>query len=87
MAPAEVPTIRPGWKPAFSSCVMAPFSAMPFNPALVIPTKVGVATFTFADGNNATFAYTVQLADMMSSVTQGKAITREVFVAPGTVCQ
>ena len=64
-----------------------PFSAMPFNPALVIPTKVGVATFTFADGNNATFAYTVQLADMMSPATQGKAITREVFVAPGTVCQ
>jgi hypothetical protein len=64
-----------------------PFSAMPFNPALVMPTKVGTATFTFADGNNATFAYTVQLADMMSSVTQAKAVTREVFVAPGTVCR
>jgi hypothetical protein len=64
-----------------------PFSAMPFNPAQVVATKVGVATFTFADGNSATFAYTVQLADMTSSVTQSKAVTREVFVAPGTVCQ
>jgi hypothetical protein len=33
------------------------FSAVPFNPSLVMPTKVGVATFTFADGNSATFAY------------------------------
>ena len=31
-------------------------------------TKVGTATFTFADGNNATFDYTVQLADMVAPV-------------------
>jgi hypothetical protein len=42
---------------------------------------VGKATFTFSDGNNATFAYTV------NGITQSKAITREVFVPPGTVCQ
>lgn len=62
------------------------FSSVPFNPALVVPTKVGTATFTFADGNNATFTYTVQLANMASPVTQSKAITREIFTAPGTVC-
>ena len=64
-----------------------PFNAMPFNPALVVPTKVGTATFTFTDGNNATFTYTVQLADMMGPVTQMKAITREIFDPPGTTCQ
>jgi hypothetical protein len=57
------------------------FSAMPFDPAKVVRTAVGTATFTFADGNHATFAYTV------NGVSQAKAITREVFVAPGTVCQ
>jgi hypothetical protein len=40
-----------------------------------------MATFTFLDGNNANFAYTV------NNVSQQKAITREVFAAPGTVCQ
>ncbi len=44
-------------------------------------TTVGTATATFTDGNSATFAYTV------SGVTQSKAITRQVFVAPGTVCR
>ena len=40
-----------------------------------------MATFTFADGNHGTFAYTV------NGVSQSKPITREVFVSPGTVCQ
>jgi hypothetical protein len=57
------------------------FNALPFNPANVVPTAVGSATLTFSDGNNATFAYTV------NGVAQNKAITREVFAAPGTVCQ
>ncbi|HZP85814.1 MAG TPA: hypothetical protein VFB54_03275 [Burkholderiales bacterium] len=56
------------------------FSAVPFDPARVIGTLVGTATFTFSDGNNAAFAYTV------NGVSQAKAITREIFVAPGTVC-
>jgi hypothetical protein len=42
---------------------------------------VGAASFTFSDGNNATFAYTV------NGVSQIKAITREVFRTPGTVCR
>jgi serine protease len=58
-----------------------PFSATPFNPAMITPTAVGTATLTFSDGNHATFAYSV------GGVTQSKAITREVFVNPGTYCQ
>ncbi len=57
------------------------FNAVPFNPSAVIPTKVGSATFTFGDGNNGVFSYTV------NQVSQSKAITREVFRAPGTVCK
>jgi len=56
------------------------FNAMPFNPAEVVATPVGTATLTFADGNDAMFAYTV------NGVSQTKAITRQVFRAPGTVC-
>lgn len=57
------------------------FNSVPFNPASVVPTAVGMATFTFADGNTATFAYTV------NGIAQQKAITREVFSGAGTVCQ
>lgn len=57
------------------------FNAVPFDPSQVTMTAVGTATFTFADGNTATFAYTV------NGISQTKQITREVFVAPGTVCQ
>ena len=42
---------------------------------------VGSAGFTFSDGNTATFNYTV------NGITQSKTITREVFTAPGTLCQ
>ncbi len=58
-----------------------PFNAVPFDPTKVSGTVVGSATFTFTDGNTGRFAYTV------NAVTQTKAITRDVFVAPGTVCQ
>jgi len=57
------------------------FSAVPFDPAKVTATPAGTATFTFSDGAHATFAYTV------NGVSQAKAITREVFVNPGTHCQ
>jgi hypothetical protein len=57
------------------------FNAVPFDPSHVTMTAVGTATFTFADGNTATFAYTV------NGISQTKQITREVFVAPGTLCQ
>ena len=58
----------------------------PASPALQ-STKVGTATFTFANGNSATFAYTAQLAGMTAAATRTKAITREIFTAPGTACQ
>ncbi len=58
-----------------------PFNAVPFDPTKVGGIAVGTATFTFTDGNTGTFGYTV------NGVTQSKAITREVFAAPGTVCQ
>jgi hypothetical protein len=62
-----------------------PFNSVPF-PALGSPgggqgSIVGTATFSFFDGNSGTFTYTV------NGVTQSKAITREVFAAPGTICQ
>jgi hypothetical protein len=56
------------------------FSAVPFDPAQVTRTQVGTMTLTFAHGNRATFAYTV------NGVSQSKTITRQVFEAPGTVC-
>jgi hypothetical protein len=62
-----------------------PFNAVPFppigSPGGAMFTAVGTATFTFGDGNNAQFAYTV------NGVSQTKAITRQVFSPPGTVCQ
>lgn len=58
-----------------------PFNASPFDPAKVVVTPVGTVTFTFADGNSGTFAYT------LGGVTQTKAITRQVFRAPGTACR
>ena len=57
-----------------------PFNAMPFKPAAVVGAAVGNAIFTFANGNSATFAYSV------NGVSQAKTITREVFRAR-TVCQ
>jgi hypothetical protein len=57
------------------------FNAVPFNPAAVNATPVGNATLTFANGNAATFAYTV------NGIAQSKAITRQVFRTPGTVCR
>ncbi len=57
------------------------FNAVPFLPANIGLTAVGSLTLTFANGNAATFAYT------LNGITQSKSITRQVFNAPGTVCQ
>jgi len=57
-----------------------------FAPGNVVSTKVGTATLTFADGNDATLNYTVQVSGMATPVTQAKSITREIFTAPGTAC-
>jgi hypothetical protein len=57
------------------------FNALPFLPANVALTEVGTLTLSFANGNSANFAYTV------NGVTQTKSIVRQVFRTPGTVCQ
>jgi len=57
------------------------FAAAPFDPSRVVETEIGTATLTFIDGNNGSFAYSV------NGIAQTKEITRQVFVAPGTVCQ
>jgi hypothetical protein len=48
--------------------------------------KVGTVTFTFADGNNASFHYDITGVGP-AEVSQTKPITRQVFTAPGTTCQ
>jgi serine protease len=58
------------------------FSAVPFDPTQVVQSPVGTATLTFANGNAATFDYTV------NGVAQSKQLTRELFAPPaGTLCQ
>ena len=57
------------------------FNALPFDPSRVTATPVGTATLTFANGNAASFAYTV------NGISQVKTITRQVFRNPGTVCR
>ena len=62
-----------------------PFNAVPYpplgSPGGAQGSIVGTATFAFLDGNSGTFSYS------LDGVTQTKAITREVFVTPGTVCR
>jgi hypothetical protein len=57
------------------------FDAVPFDISKVTATAVGSATITFTDGNDASFAYTV------NGISQAKPITRESFRVPGTQCQ
>jgi hypothetical protein len=62
------------------------FNAEPFLPANVLRTKVGTLTIVFASGSAAKFTYTVTLPGK-DTVLQTKDITRQIFRAPGTVCQ
>jgi len=61
-----------------------PFFATPWVPAAVTRMEVGTATVAFANGNAATFTFTV--TDGGRTTTQTKSIRRQVFRAPGTVC-
>lgn len=63
-----------------------PFSAVPWNPGAVTRAELGTATVTFANGNRATFTYTVALNGPMREVRQSKQIERQVFRPPGTTC-
>jgi hypothetical protein len=57
------------------------FSASPWNGSQVHVTPVGSASLAFADADNGTFTYTVD------GRTSSKAITRQVYAAPKTVCR
>jgi len=54
---------------------------VPLDPDAILVVEVGTGTFTFTDGNTATFDYTV------NGVTQSKTITRQVLGTVGTMCQ
>ena len=56
------------------------FNSVPFDPTKVVSTPVGTGTFTFTDASTGTFAYT------LNNITQSKAIMREVFSTPTSVC-
>jgi hypothetical protein len=56
------------------------FDAAAFDPALVGRSPVGTLRVAFDDGNHATFEATVGGTSLV------KAITRQVFVPPGTAC-
>ena len=62
------------------------FGSAAFDPAKVGRTAVGTATLTFSDGSNGTFAHNADLGNGVIKAGEAKAITRQVFRAPGTVC-
>ena len=62
-----------------------PLGTVQFNPNNVSMTSVGNMSLAFADGNNASFDYTVNTIAGLAKQT--KHITRQVFAPPGTVCQ
>jgi hypothetical protein len=59
----------------------SPFNATPFPPVTAPPTQVGIGTVTFSDGNNGSFAYTV------NGVAQTKTIGRyDLGTGPQPMC-
>jgi hypothetical protein len=56
------------------------FSLSPWTGPINV-TEVGTGTFTFSGPDAGTFAYTVE------GVSQSKAITRQVYAAPETICR
>ena len=71
------PDVRKGTGNTFSGALFRTtgpaFDTTPFNPAMLGFTQVGTVQLGFADGDNGTFAYTV------NGVTQSKPIVRQVF--------
>ena len=56
------------------------FNVTPWAGTVTV-TEAGSGAFTFTDGDNGTFAYTVD------GISQAKAITRQVYASPVTVCR
>jgi hypothetical protein len=84
---ATVPKTAPGMYAGTLYRTTGPaFNAVPFLPANVTVSPVGTLTITFAHGNSAAYAYTLTLPGQ-GAVSQTKAVTRQVFRTPGTVCQ
>jgi hypothetical protein len=74
-------TVAGTYTGALDATTGPPFNSVPFDSSHLTHTTVGTASVSFADGNNATFTYT------LNGVSRSKALTRFVFRAPGTVCQ
>jgi YVTN family beta-propeller protein len=58
-----------------------PWNAPSWNPAMVAATPVGHASLAFSDAGNGVFSYSV------NGISGTKAITRQVFATPTTVCR
>lgn len=64
-----------------------PFDTNSWNPEAVAYRSVGSFTLTFSDGNAGIFSYRLALGSPLQTIAGSKAITREVFVQPGTTCR
>ena len=79
LAALLTPTSATTWSGAMLRVSGAPFGPT-YDASKKIATTVGTATLSFADGNSATWSYTV-------GTTSGqKAITRFTFATPVTLC-
>jgi serine protease len=59
-----------------------------YDAAKLVEAAVGTASFTFANGNDATFAYSVTYPPLTAPVTQQKRLTRFQFAPTGgLICQ
>jgi YVTN family beta-propeller protein len=57
------------------------FEAVPWDPAKVKLAAAGQVSFTFSDADNGTMTYTVD------GISGSKAITRQVYAMPPTICR
>jgi hypothetical protein len=58
-----------------------PLAASPWDASKVTRMPAGTATLAFSDSANGTFTYTVD------GISASKAITRQAFASPATVCK
>jgi hypothetical protein len=65
----------------------APFNTIPFPSQQVNRSTLGALTLSFANGNHATFAYSVTLGSPPSGISRTEQLTRLVLRHPGTLCQ
>jgi len=70
-----------------STVTGSPYDAATFDPTKSVESEIGTGSLTFTDGNHATFSYSLYDPQKATQVEQAKQITRQVFAAPGTICQ